>query len=151
MDGYREKIKRRAQLAGARCGLVPLCLLVVNKLSENAVTPLDDHASGFMLGLSTGFVTLVLAWSVFEMCRIERALKDETLLKKMYISETDERRIFIQNKVGGTGLRLAVFLLVFAAILACYFNITITYTLIGAALGVSLMMAGFKLYYRNKY
>ena len=151
MDMYKEKLKKRQQWAGSRCIFVSVCLTAVSRYSQSTTLSLPDYAKGFANGLATAFALLIVAWGVFAAIRIQRALKDDTLLRKMYIAENDERRIFIQNKVGGTGLRLAVFLLSFAAIVACYFNMVIAYTLIGAALGISLLMLGFKLYYRNKY
>ena len=151
MENYKKTLKKRMRIYGGLCGLVPACLLAVNRLSGNALSPLNDHDLGFVHGLATGFALLVIALTVFTIVRVNMALRDEALLKKMYISETDERRVFIQNKVGSTGIRIAVFLLMFSSIIACYFNIVVTYSLVGAALGLALIMMGFKLYYRNKY
>ena len=152
MEDYRKKLERRVRLYGACCGLVPIGLLAVNWLSRHTVGPaLSEHDMGFVHGFAVGISLVVIAISVYQAIRIYKALKDEALLRKLYIDETDERAVFIQNKVGSTGIRLAVFLLVFAAIIACYFNMTVAYSLIGAALGLSLIMAGFKFYYKNKY
>ena len=151
MENYKNTLKRRMQLSGALCGLVPVGLLLTNLLTRNAVSPLTDYDNGFVHGLSLGFTIVVLAITVYRLFTINRALKDEALLKQMYIKETDERRAFIQNKVGGTGMPLAIFLLMFAAVVACYFNIIITYTLVGAVLFLELILVGCKIYYRNKY
>ena len=151
MENYKKTLKKRTQIYGALCGLVPVCLLAVNWLSNNALSPLNDHDMGFVHGLASGFTLLVIAFTVYTFARINMALKDESLLKKMYIAETDERRVFIQNKVGSNGMQLAVYLLVLSSVVACYFNIVVTYALVGAALGLALIMLGFKLYYRNKY
>ena len=151
METYKNTLKRRMQLTGACCALVPVFLQLTNFLTHNAMSPLSDYDDAFVHGLSIGFTLLVLAATIYRLFAINRALKDEALLKQMYIKETDERRVFIQNKVGGTGMPLAVFLLAFAAVVACYFNIVITYTLMGAALFLALIMLGCKIYYRNKY
>ena len=151
MEEYRKQLRRRMQIYGAVCGLVPLVLIGVNRLLANAASALNEHDAGFVYGVLTGLIMVFLASTVFGVVRIRKALGDDALLKKMYVAETDERNIFIQNKVGSTGMQIAAFLLVFAAMIACYFNIVVTYSLVGAALGLSLIMLGFKLYYRNKY
>lgn len=151
METYKNTLKRRTQLYGSLCCLVPASTLLLDRLTTGAAVPLSDHDRGFIHGFVIGFIILFLVYCIVTMVKIQKALKDEALLKKMYIDETDERRQFLQNKVGGAGMRLVVFLLCFAAVLACYFNITVTYTLVAAAFGVALVMLGFKLYYRNKY
>lgn len=151
MERYRNTLKRRTQLYGGLCGLVPVATFVTSWIAGNAAVPLNDHDQGFIHGFVLGFVVLMLGYFVYTMVKVQRALRDDAVLKQMYIAETDERRQFIQNKVGGAGMRLVVFLLCFAAVLACYFNITVTYTLVAAALGVALVMLGFKLYYRSRY
>ena len=151
MENYQNTIKRRAQLYTGLCSLVPLCLLAVNWLTRHATAPLNEHDMGFVHGFSCGYALVVIFGTVFYWRKVQKALKDEEVLKKLYIAETDERKIFIQNKVGGSGMPLAVFLLSFAAVIACYFNMVVTYTLIAAALGLAMMMLFFKLYYRNKY
>jgi len=151
MENYRNTLKRRTQIYGALCGLVPVITLAVGWLTNRALTPLDEHANGFIHGCVSGLVLAWLGYCIYTIVTVQKALKDDALLKKMYIKETDERRLFIQNKVGGSGMRLILFLLVFAGVLACFFNMLVSYTLIAAADGVALVMIGLKLYYRAKY
>ena len=151
MEEYRKQAKRKIQIHSGICGLLPLAFLIVRGLGNNAAAPLNEFDLGFVHGLAFGLGMFLLLANLFRALKLNKALKDDALLKKMYIAETDERNIFIQNKVGSTGMPIAAFLLVFAAMIACYFNIVVTYSLVGAALGLSLIMGSFKLYYRNKY
>jgi len=151
MEEYKAKLRRRMQLNGTLCGLFPLGMRGLDVLIGNARRPLGGHETDFMRGLMIGFAMFIIAMTVFNMVRIRRALRDEALLKRMYIAETDERAIFIRNKVGGAGIRISIFVLMVAAIIACYFNMTVTYSLIGAAMLIALIKASFKLYYRAKY
>lgn len=151
MESFRKGLKRRTQLYGALCGLVPACTLLLNwwtgRVSENG----SDFVAGFTHGMGFGLLVLLLAFSVRQIVMAQKAMRDEATLKKMYIQETDERTLFIQNKVGGAGLRLVLLLLVFASMVASYFSATVCFTLAAAAVGISLVLLGFKLYYRNKY
>lgn len=151
MEKYRNTIKKRISMYGGLCGLVPVSALVLSWWTGRVMDNSNDHVAGFVHGMGLAFIICLMAYSIKQIFTINRALKNDAALKKMYVQETDERAIFIQNKVGSSGWRLVLILLVFAAMVASYFSATVMITLVCAALAVALVMAGYKLYYRNKY
>jgi len=151
MEEYRSILRRRMQLTGALCGLFPAISMAVRFLAENASSPLNSHEVSFMHGVAMGSTLAMVFITVFSMVKISRALKDDGELKKMYISEHDERAIFIRNKIGSNGLKIVMILLMFFAIIACYFNMVVTFSLIGAAMLCVVIMASLKIYYSQKY
>ena len=151
MEEYRSILKRRMQLTGALCGLFPTISMAIRFLAENASSPLNSHEVSFMHGVATGTTLAMVFITVFSIVKISRALKDDGELKKMYIAEHDERAIFIRNKIGGNGLKIVIILLMFFAIIACYFDMVVTFSLIGAAMLCTVTMVTLKLYYNQKY
>ena len=92
MENYQNTIKRRAQLYTGLCSLVPLCLLAVNWLTRHATAPLNEHDMGFVHGFSCGYALVVIFGTVFYWRKVQKALKDEEVLKKLYIAETDNAK-----------------------------------------------------------
>ena len=80
-----------------------------------------------------------------------RALKDEKKLKKLYIKESDERQAQIVAKALCEAMRATLILGLAAVIVAGYFSMTVSLTLLVTVLLVSLMTLAFKLYFGKKY
>ena len=80
-----------------------------------------------------------------------RALKDEKKLKKLYIKESDERQAQIVAKALCEAMRATLILGLAAVIVAGYFSMTVSLTLLVTVLLVSLMTLALKLYFGKKY
>ena len=154
MESYREKL--RLQNVVFAIGCVALALFsVLGFLGEAGVVKLapsvgDGHWQsrwrGFISGASFGILGLLLTGLI----RNLRALKDEKKLKKLYIKESDERQAQIVAKALCEAMR-ATLILGLAVIVAGYFSMTVSLTLLVTVLLVSLMTLAFKLYFGKKY
>lgn len=158
MESYREKLK--LQNAVFAIGCVALALFsVLGFLGEAGVVKLapsvgDGHWQsrwrGFISGASFGILVLLLTGLI----RNLRALKDEKKLKKLkklYIKESDERQAQIVAKALCEAMRATLILGLAAVIVAGYFSMTVSLTLLVTVLLVSLMTLAFKLYFGKKY
>ena len=152
MESYREKLKLQNVVFAIGC--VALALFsVLGFLGEAGVVKLapsvgDGHWQsrwrGFISGASFGILVLLLTGLI----RNLRALKDE---KKLYIKESDERQAQIVAKALCEAMRATLILGLAAVIVAGYFSMTVSLTLLVTVLLVSLMTLAYKLYFGKKY
>ena len=106
-----------------------------------------DYSRGFQTGMATGFVILCIAVII----RYISVLRNEEKMKKLYVEETDERKLMIYQKSGSMGMNIVMAGLAAAAVFAAYFDFAVFVTLMCASLFVSLIRFALKLYYMNKY
>ena len=155
MESYREKLKLQNVVFAIGC--VALALFsVLGFLGEAGVVKLapsvgDGHWQsrwrGFISGASFGILVLLLTGLI----RNLRALEEEKKLKKLYIKESDERQAQIVAKALCEAMRATLILGLAAVIVAGYFSMTVSLTLLVTVLLVSLMTLAFKLYFGKKY
>ena len=155
MKLYKEKLKLENKILAVIAAI--LLLFAVLSIAAEAglisLSPIagDSHWQsrwrGFVCGASLGILGLIL----FGLVRNIRALKDEKKLKQLYIKEHDERTIQIWTAARAESTR--VFLLggLAACIIAGYFSITVSLTILVCILVHSLLGLGFKIYYSKKY
>ena len=140
MNEFRKRIKMRVILGGLFC-----CLLMIPNVVLNFLVERSDF-TGFVMGF---FVTSE-AIVVVLMAKYVATLRSEEELKKLYIKETDERRIAIRTQAGRTGLCIVFGTLIIAVLISGYFSKTVFFTLLGVSLFTSLVMILTKLYYNMK-
>ena len=83
--------------------IIVACLIeflqVANKIEiKGANESMVDFVSGFGSGVICAFILI----TTYQTVRLLAASKDEEKLKKLYIDETDERTLYIYNRIGGT-------------------------------------------------
>lgn len=125
---------------GSVCTLLMIPNVVLNFLVERS-----DFTEFVM-----GFFVASEAIAIVFMAKYVAALKSEEELKKLYIKETDERRIAIRTQAGRTGLCIVFGTLIIAVLISGYFSKTVFFTLLGVSLFTSLVMLMTKLYYNMK-
>jgi len=150
MDEYKKVLKGRLILL-AICTLVALAAVILGFRFSEEFTVRDSAAGSsageFVLGLFTAFCALLLAY----IARHVRALRSEAALKKMYISEKDERKRFIRQSALGKSFFFTTGALVVGATVASFYNETVAFTLIAVLCVHTLAGAVFKIYYLKKY
>ena len=102
--------------------------------------------NGFITGASCGIFAYMLAGLI----RNRRALKDEKKLKKLYVKEHDERTIQILTLARNTAMQILLLGGLVATVIAGYFSITVSLTILAcifAASITSLLLVG---YYSKK-
>ncbi|PKM72730.1 MAG: hypothetical protein CVU91_06790 [Firmicutes bacterium HGW-Firmicutes-16] len=151
MSDYRKVLKSRIIIT-AVCAVLSIAAVVggmlLTKQAETATSTFyDGFVKGFPLGLFTGFCALVL----FYIVRCIRAITNEADLKKMYISEYDERKKAIRQSALGISFFFTSGILVVGLTVVSFYNTIAAMTL--AAVLVVHVLAGaiFKLYYSFKY
>lgn len=143
LEAYRKKLRTRIRI----CGIFMLLCLTVPSVLLLQLAPQQQywHANDFITGALLG-LTLILVFFIF---RWRRALTDDTLCKRLYLKEYDEREIAIWQKASRSAYLFAAGALLFAGLAAGYFNLTVCLTLIGASLFIRLLYKGFYLYYKK--
>lgn len=140
MDKFRETIRRRMFLCTLYCGLNVILGPVVRAFAG------DRPFNNFITGMSMGFAVIC----VFLISYYGSSLKNDELLRKLYIKETDERRRLIKDKTGSTAIPFIFAGLLLAMLIAGYFSMTVFFTLLGAVLFIAVVLLTFKLYYSKK-
>ena len=102
--------------------------------------------NGFVTGASCGIFALLFV----SLIRNRRALKDEKQLKKLYVQKHDERTIQILTLARNTAMQILLMGGLVAAVIAGYFSITVSLTILACiftASITSLLLVG---YYSKK-
>ncbi|MBQ8834809.1 MAG: hypothetical protein IJ001_07795 [Oscillospiraceae bacterium] len=101
---------------------------------------------GFISGVSFAFLVLMIV----SLIQGIRAVKDEKALKKLYIAETDERNIHITTSAQASSMKAFLILGLAAGIIAGYFSMTVSVTILACVVIHSCIGIGFKVYYSKK-
>jgi hypothetical protein len=78
---------------------------------------IPEYISAFSGGLALS-VAFILILSV---AKYTKALHNEEILKKLYITETDERNVMIRTKTGGTAINIILATLICATLIGGIF------------------------------
>ncbi|MDD7305886.1 hypothetical protein HV819_06440 [Anaerococcus sp. AGMB00486] len=144
LENYHEVLKKRERLYKSYISFALIFWGIGNFLLKDQAR-LNDSALGFIDGLTLGIEIICVFW-VF---RIRKALKDDKLLRELYIDEHDERKNFIKLKSGSNliwKIALGIFVV---SILASYFNMVVFYTLVITGIFLILVSLSLKLYWRK--
>lgn len=144
LENYHEVLKKREKLYKSYISFALIFWGIGNFLLKDQ-TKLNDSALGFINGLTLGIEIICVFW-VF---KIRKALKDDKMLRRLYIDEHDERKNFIKLKSGSNlmgKIALGIFVI---SILASYFNMVVFYTLVITGIFLILVSLLLKLYWRK--
>ena len=156
MKQYREKLKLQNAVIAVCCAVLAIfCFLAA--ASEfgliSLLTPAvaDNHWQSMWRGFISGASVGVLALMIVGLVRNILALHSDDALKKRYVKDHDERTIQIWTSA--RALSMQIFLLggLVAAVVAGYFSMTVSLTILACVLFHSLLGLGCKLYYSQKF
>ena len=102
--------------------------------------------NGFITGASCGVLGLLL----YSLIRNRQALKDEKKLKKLYVKEHDERTIQILTLARNTAMQILLIGGLVAVVIAGYFSITVSTTILTCVSVSSAVNLIFIAYYNKK-
>ena len=155
MEKYKEKLKLQNLFLAAACVILALfCVLgFAAEAGLVSLTPVagDSHWQSQWRGFVSGASMGVLALMLFGLVRNLLALKDEKKLKKLYIKENDERTIQVWTCARAAGCQAFLLLGLVAAIVAGYFSVTVSLSILACVLSAAVLSLCFKLYYYNKF
>jgi hypothetical protein len=148
MEKYRKTIRKRMILCAILAALsVSLGVFHQSKFFDliSLYTP-NEALAGFQAGLISGFgiLSLILLYTY------GKSIKDDTKLKVLYNKEHDERQNLIRQKSGMPMLLITSGIMIFAGIVAGYFNEIVFYTLILTAMIQMILGVIVKIYYMRK-
>ena len=144
MERYKQTIQKRRMLVAVLCVfMIGIGLYDVFFASE-AIR--ESPAFSFQAGFSAALGVLFAV----QMIRYGMMLRDETKLRLAYNKSNDERLQAIRAKAGMPLLMVASVCMIVAGILAGYFDVTISITLIVAAVFQLLLGISAKLFYTRK-
>jgi len=132
------------------CLAIGITLLIAVFIVSLNIESTPSAAGHFIEGFQAGITVTLVGLFVFLIVRARVAIKDADKLRKLYISETDERTLLIRQKSGSAGMNIVMYGLIIGAFVAGNFNEVVCLTLLGACLFVGLVRGFFKLYYRVK-
>lgn len=130
LTAYKKIVEKRLN---RMCCLIAIFLLVMVVVPRFFDFPEDDprnFVTGMLAGMSIGGSLVAL----FITMKQAKALKDENLLRQLYIEEHDERQRMIRQKAGDPMVKYLSLCLVVAGMFCCVFNIGITIALTAAAI-----------------
>ena len=149
MEAFKKKLLR--QQIALIAGLFVACGAYVFSRFWAAETQFPQNLNDFILGFQTGLFAFLVCMIVFFVIRNFVVTKNPEQLKKLHISETDERTLLIRQKVGSTGMNIIVYGLIIGAVVSGSINYIVFLTLFGASVFVVMVLGFLKLYYRNKF
>jgi len=145
MEKYKKTLQIRVRIMSIY--VLGLVLFTINSRFFMPLQTEESMLKGFQEGLLSGmaivFLILVLKYS--------RALKDEILLKKLYLKSKDERKRIIMDKSGGYVIIVCSVIILVAGIIGGYFNKSVFYSLVGCAYFLLSIKIILKVYYMKKY
>ena len=155
MELFREKLKVQ-NLAIAMCCFILAIFSFLAAAGEAGligfVVPATDNSHwqsmwrGIVMGMAIGIMIVMIAFLI----RNILALKDEKRLKKLYVETYDEREIQIWTAARSTAMQIFLMVGVVAAIVAGYFSMTVSITIIVCMFLQSITGFFCMLYYRLK-
>ena len=155
MEQYKEKL--RITNVFLMIGCIVLAVFVVLAIGSELgwfqiLKPLagDSHWHSHWIGFITGASCGIFALLFVSLIRNRRALKDEKQLKKLYVKEHDERTIQILTLARNTAMQILLMGGLVAVVIAGYFSITVSLTILACiftASITSLLLVG---YYSKK-
>ena len=155
MELFREKLKLQ-NLAIAMCCFILAIFSFLAAAGQAGIIgfmePATDNSHwqsmwrGIVTGMSFGIMIVMIAFLI----RNILALKDEKKLKKLYVETNDEREIQIWTAARSTAMQLFLMVGVVAAIVAGYFSMTVSITIIACMFLQSITGFFCMLYYRIK-
>jgi len=150
MENYINKLKRRNQLSIAGILGLSSSFILFNRYLPESLS-VDEGIQGFIEGFQVSLICAFFALMVFNIIRINNALRDKEKLQQLKISEDDERNIKIKKEVSSTTSTVFLVLLIFATVLSGYVNHIIFFTLLAVLFVFVIIKAICKFYFRNKY
>ena len=156
MEEYRVKLKLQNLFIGIICIILAIFSFLMALSESGVITWMpavngDSHVQsmwrGFLFGASFG----LLGFMGVGLIRNIRALKDENILKKHYIQDTDERQIKIWTAARATSMQIFVLGGLVAGIIAAYFSMTVGITIIACVTIHSFIGLFCKIYYDIKF
>ena len=155
MEQYKEKLKIQNVVMGIGCIILAVfaILAVGSELGWFSIlhpTTGDSHWKstwyGYVFGASIGIFSAMLGYLI----RNIHAMMNDEKLKELYVKEHDERTIRIQTLAGNTTMKCLLWIGLVATVIAGYFSITVSTTILTCVSVSSAVNLIFIAYYNKR-
>ena len=155
MEKFRDKIKLDNLTIALSCFILAIFSFLA-AMGEAGIIPFfnptggDHHWQSMWRGFIAGTTFGIIIFMVICLIRNIRALNDEKLLKKLYVKQHDERTIQIWTAARARAMQTFLILELVAGLIAGYFSMTVSITIIACCVLQSFTGLFFVLYYSYK-
>ena len=155
LEKFRDKIKLDNLTIALSCFILALFSFLA-AMGEAGMIPFftptggDHHWQSTWRGFISGTALGIIGFMVVRLIRNIRALKDEKLLKKLYIKEHDERTIQIWTAARAASMRTFTILGLVFGLIAGYFSMVVGITVIACTFLQAMTGLFFAIYYSYK-
>ena len=155
LEKFRDKIKLDNLTIALACFILALFSFLA-AMGEAGIIPFfnptggDHHWQSMWRGFISGSAFGIIGFMVVCLIRNIRALKDEKLLKKLYIKEHDERTIQIWTAARAASMRTFMILGLVSGLIAGYFSMVVGITIIACTFLQAMTGLFFAIYYSYK-
>ena len=151
MENFKKKLQFQLRILLAKLVFACSALVASYRFAEIKEISLpasaQDFVSGFQYGIIMGFLGILF----FYIIRNLIAIRNPDRLKKLYISETDERKQFIRLNSGAEGIVFIIYGLAVGTAVSGNINAMVFFTLLGACFFAISVRVVLRLYYKNKF
>ncbi|MDO5724997.1 MAG: hypothetical protein Q4P29_01710 [Tissierellia bacterium] len=145
LESYRKELNKRILVLVIFCAVALLAVSIGN-FYLNKQFPNKTNVTDFVIGFFCG-IELVC---IFYMGFLFRALKNEKILKKMYLKENDEREILIRMKSGASIIPYLSIIIAIASLIVAYISYEAFIALMIVALAQPIISNLLKIYWAKK-
>ena len=154
MEQYKAKLKSDTVLTAilALILLTVSILAIVNEMGYIGLfTPIagDSHWHSRWNGFITGASVGLNIFMIVAIIRNIRAMNDDHALKKLYVKTNDERSGEITKSAQAAAYRSALYMKLVAVVVAGYFSITVSLTILACLWVTALLGAAYKFYFNK--
>ncbi len=110
----------------------------------------NEHFASMWRGFLTGASCGLMALLIINLLRIRKAMRSEEELRKLYIKDHDERTIQIWTKARAVSTQISLLGGLVSGVVAGYFSMTVSITIIACTVAHSLVTVCAKIYYNAK-
>lgn len=146
MEQYKERLRKRVEVLSILIIACSTIMLVLYRFIFPDIT-LSPMVEGFQIGI---FLAIEIAL-IFRVGKYRRAIKNQEYRKRLYIHETDERRIHIKQSMGGPVVIGVYGMLIFATMLSGFVGDIVFYTMLATTACVGLVIGSLKFYNMRKF
>ena len=155
MENYREKLKINLVVYSISAVILAAFALLgfVSEFGFIRLAPTsgDSHWHSMWRGFLSGATTALLFFMIFGLVQCIRGLRSEKVLKKLYVEQHDERSIQIWTSARAAAYQVSLILGIVAVVVAGYFNMLVSITILVCRLWCSALGLIFKIYYNKKF
>ena len=147
MEGFQKTIRNRLILLTA--GVLGACSAILLSARFEKAAASSASMQGFTEGFQCGIAASLLGVLFVFIVKYLVAARNPERMKRLYIAETDERKLYIRQQAGSVGMNVITYALAVGTCVAGNINDAVFLTLLGVCIFVVAVRGFLKLYYRH--